>query len=460
MITTRAWSPLSRILSLSLVVCIGIVLFHMLYLQPFFGYMDDAELIQESIRTRNSGFWTEFWPLMRADYRWGMIRPLYPFMVAFLYGNAGDQPAVLFLLNFVFALFAITASAYAWTRAFASKLLSVPSQEQSRVLFMVALLFSMAWPWTHDLFLHPSLQEKLVLTAGAANLLWFSKPREKLKNRWYFLITALILLLGFGSKVQFAYFMPALLVLMLNHWSQNKLQWYKIAYVMVLFLIWLGATKLVAAQGIYTAQFSYNNSWSSLLSGKPIILLIIGLIWLAYVFRKFASAPLAARLLAGAPAWSLLVYIAILLPRGIGGYLLSPLGAILGFMLGFWTLQGRDFTKYGAVAILSMAALSISIYRSTLFFGKLADIRTLVYSQELLDIARKGGHITMCTEGASNLSYYAKRYRNIDLSASSTLADDPSKQYFIADSKLCVIDQPKTEILWTSPHRQGITIFR
>lgn len=456
----RSWPSISRILSLALIVCIGIVLFHLLYLQPFFGYMDDAELIQQSIQTRTLGFWPEFWPLMRADYRWGMIRPLYPFMVATLYGNAGDQPSVLFLLNFVFALFAIIASAYAWTRAFAPKLLSAPSQEQSRIVFLVTILFSMAWPWTHDLFLHPSLQEKLVMTAGAANLLWFSKAHEKLKHPWYFLATTLILLLGFGSKVQFAYFMPTLLVLMLDHWSQNKLQWYKIAYVIALFLIWLGATKLIAAQGIYTAHFNYDNSWIDLWSGKPLLLLTIGLIWLAYVFSKFARFPLIVRLLAGAPAWSLLFYIGIMLPRGIGGYLLSPLGAILGFMLGFWMLQGRDFIKYGAVALLSLAAMSLSFYRSSVFFGKLADVRTLLYSQELVDIAQKGGHITMCLEGASNLSYYARRYRGIDLSASSALAEDPSKQYFIADSKLCVIDQPKTEVLWTSPHRHGIIIFR
>lgn len=457
---TRNWPPLSRILLLALTVCIGVVLFYMLSLQPFFGYMDDAELIQQSIHTHSAGFWSEFWPLMRADYRWGMIRPLYPFMVAFLYGNAGDQPSVLFLLNFLLAMFAIIASAYAWTHAFAPKILVAPSQEQNRVLFLLAILFSMAWPWTHDLFLHPSLQEKLVLIAGAANLLWFSEAHENIKTPWYFLFTAIILLFGFGSKIQFAYFMPALLALMFYHWSQRKLQWHKIAYVVALFLIWLGATKLIAAQGIYTAQFNYDNSWVNLWFGKPLILLTIGLIWIIYVFRNFSNSPLAVRLLAGAPAWSLLLYIAVVIPRGIGGYLLSPLGAILGIMLGFWLIQRQDATKYGVVALLSLMAIGISIYRSSVFFGKLADVRILVYSQELAGIAQKGGHVTMCIEGASNLVYYAKRYRGIDLSASSALAEDPSNQYFIMDSKLCVIDQPRNQILWTSPHRQSITIFR
>lgn len=189
---------LERRLSLLAGLSAATVLGGLVWQRPFFGLMDDHRFLKYAAIFHDSGFWPNAWEYFKSDLAWGMFRPTLPFMLYGLYWTTGETPLVLFTLNFFLSFAALLglAGALEAVMRHRSRILDGCSREQ---VVAATLLGALLFPWTHDLFLHPSLQEKVVMLAGALNLYWFGIRAERTTGMRFFATAAALLSVGSSS---------------------------------------------------------------------------------------------------------------------------------------------------------------------------------------------------------------------------------------------------------------------
>ncbi len=440
-----------------------LVLVEILRLRPFFGLMDDAGLMQLALTIRQNGLLHTTLDYARGDLAWGMFRPFYPAMTWLLYGTAGDRPLVLFVLNYFLAAACLLALGFAFFAAYQARLARpwrAPLERGSLVaLYFLAVL---AFPWTHDLFLHPSLQEKLVLVAGAGALVWFARGGERLHPFPRLALSAVILAAGFSTKAQFIIFVPVILALVVNRAAAGRLPRAEAAAIFALSIAFALALKWIAANGSYTGKFGATHSLHHL--KKPVVTALIGcaLISMAMSWRMLEKRTLWAWLVGSLPALMIFSYLAIFLQWGIEGYLLSSIGsavAMTAALLGT-CMRGKWNAIYSAALVL--ASLGISAYRSEAFFSRLGDIGRIVSSPEIERIASERAQVYMnCEEGAGAMQFYVKHFRGLDVRILPAPKEGmPPGSYLIGDTKLCPAQGGGRRLVLAGRRAGGFCIFR
>ncbi|MGZ3698277.1 MAG: hypothetical protein ACXWP5_09090, partial [Bdellovibrionota bacterium] len=299
-----------RLLTLAPIAVCAVIWGLMLWKQPFFGLMDDHKFLRLTKDYFDHGVLAGWWDFFRKDLDWGMFRPTLPVMFSVLYGIAGDHPMVLFTLNFLFSLASLLVFGTVLLRVMKPRI-RLLVQVSLREALSIYLLGVLLVPWTHDLFLHPSLQEKLVLLAGALSLLWFGEKAGKASGARFFLISFLVLFLGFSTKAQFAMFLPAIVLFLAEAASEKKGSWARPVFVIVASLIALAALRWLATFSGYTQRFGAGNLLHTFLSGKFLVLLAAAALGLVLGYRYANSRAFWHQITTLTPAWLILGYLAI-----------------------------------------------------------------------------------------------------------------------------------------------------
>ena len=155
--------------------------------------------------------------------------------------NAGaESPTALYVVNWAATGAVLAFAGFAIARAF-----RVPRDRLATFLAVYgAAVF--VYPWTLDLFAFASYQEKWVVLAAALGVLWFAEPRERLPAWQWYAVSAAVIGLGAMTKAQFVVFLPAFLLLVLDHRREGRASWSRIAAVTAMGLVAALALRAVA----------------------------------------------------------------------------------------------------------------------------------------------------------------------------------------------------------------------
>ena len=145
------------------------------------------------------------------------------------------------------------------------------------------------YPWTLDLFAFPSYQEKWVVLAAAIGLLWFAEPHERLPAWQWYAVSAAVIGLGSMTKAQFVVFLPAFLLLVLDHRREGRAGWSRVAAVTAMGVAAALALRAVAWQGDYTEGFGLSNVPDQLGSRYLWLVAAFALAWTVYALVRRES---------------------------------------------------------------------------------------------------------------------------------------------------------------------------
>ena len=348
-----------------------VILVSILYWQPFYGPMDDHAHVTNVVpKIMQGGFLPFFEEFVRNDFGWGMFRPTYAVMIGLLYAPAVllDAPWLLFFLNAVFSFSILFFSAKVFGRIL-------------KVSYWKILVIEGAFFYGHDLFQHPSLQEKLVHLFGLLLLAEVDR-----RDRARFALVGLWSFLGFSAKASFVIYIGMAGWLLLFHdlsvpgiSTLARRLWKKLPLFIafglgVLFLAW------VARHGVYT---SGRYSWQKIL---PNLLSLDGVMFVVPVIAAVALALFRARKPENAielgeltAAVGTAAFLLLFLPWGIKGYLHTMAAPIFCALLA-WLLDRILSTKLQQLMciVFCISAVLVTTYRSTVNFSRLHDLGQVV----------------------------------------------------------------------------------
>ncbi|MBK9292991.1 MAG: hypothetical protein IPM57_00845 [Oligoflexia bacterium] len=366
---------------------VGIILFQILRIKPFFGLMDDAvNMFQILPGIKLHGLLSYSLEYLKNDLAWGMIRPFYPLQVAILY-QVGHLfgPTSYYLFNAIIVFLVLFFSAHVY-----SKILNL----NRYIIILAALCF----PYTYDLFQHPSLQEKFVLFFGALLLFYLNKISEaKVKD---FALVTLICILGYLTKGSFAIYFPmALLLLIIKEKFKIKHNVVFLFYFVLLNTTCIFLIKKIASHGSYTSSYSFNKFFVNMQQPYFVMLFLVLLFGFLLIFNKIRKNKdyLQTLSLVG-----LVGFIFLFLPWSLAGYILSLSGLFVGLII------CQILTMYKSKVLLVFVCLFsilLSILRTEDMFSRLADIKSILNKTNYEKIYMP------CLEGANSLRIYFEGFK-------------------------------------------------
>ena len=395
------------------------------WIKPYFGLMDDARNLFSIVPKINaggfSGFVQEF---MRADFNWGMFRPLYPAMVYILYSfGVSLGPVPFFMLNAVLVFFVLYLSALSF-----EKWLGI-----GRWSLLMAM---MAFPYTYDLFQHPSLQEKLITLFGSLALLAIPKDSKmKIKD---FVVILIMTGLGFASKTSFLIYAPVIFLALLSRTNWQSLRSKIIlAGTSVWMAAWVFFLGKVAAHGQYTREgYSLTHILPNLQRGG--ILAVVGSLIFFIILRipRFSFRTFRNECQNWMPISGLAAFLTLFMPWTIAGYLLSLVSPFLAATVlqisGGLPKRIQPFVT-GALAFFAVFLLYSRPY---LMFHRLHDIGNLIGSSPSLQAQGIKNIVVPCMEGRDSIQSYLKNHAEFNLQMQSDGLNWRDTVVF-ADQKMC-----------------------
>jgi hypothetical protein len=191
-------------------------------------------------------------------------------------------------------------------------------------LFLFIFLFTLAQPWTRLLFSLPALQEKFVILAGAlciSLVLSNFYCKRSIIFRW--LLISIFLLIGCFSREQFILFFPAILASAIVS-AKKESGGFRFAALGILpvmlglvFLIWY-----LGQGSSYKEHFGLQGFLQTINKSKSIwLFLSILLSSFCVVILQSSNSSWALKLARLFPSISVLGFLAMMAPWGLGGYL-------------------------------------------------------------------------------------------------------------------------------------------
>ncbi len=425
----------------------------LLALPPFYGFMDDLTNLQTAKDMTERGALNYLKDWLPYDYAAsGRIRPFLPFMAWGIYTPALGSPLGLHLWNGFLTLGTLGLLALGFARLW--RLVYGEKEDISAIFFALMLLF----PWTHLVVILPAMQEKMILLAAALTLLAFTSPAVISWPVWI-RMPSLIFLLACGTFVreQYILFYPAFFA---ASWCQDKkpFRWETWLYFcamlgLIVLVWWLGrGNPYKSRYGLEAAFVTLQNSRS--------LWLFLALALTSFVCL-FSKKDFLARTF---PATSLLGFLLLMIPWGLGGYLNSiaaPLfaAAVLAIFSGF--LKRKPFIVFAAGLLLFTGEiiLDASVKR---------DLRLALESQELKVLAQTHTLYAPCDEGSGYIKRYAKEYfgYELDVKVPPALADLRAQHsgptyWFVGKHLSCwpgsfdpeaLVKSGEAKVLWQGSH--------
>jgi hypothetical protein len=238
----------SRILTYSPVLLAFNIFFSLIYFKPYYGPMDDGRYLKlaKSVNDLPDFVKVVYEVGLVQDINDGFIRFTHIALVLPLY--LFETPETLFIFNSIFVLL---------TACFLIKEITIILCKEFRVDFFVLSFISfLIWPWTFDLFIYPSLQEKSVLLLLFLNLRFIRYQEQKNNPKlWDFIISFTLLFFAFGTKIHFVALIPGLILYINKSFVTTKMKLYRIFYTIscsILSFILI----FIAMKGNYTSSHS------------------------------------------------------------------------------------------------------------------------------------------------------------------------------------------------------------
>ena len=394
----------AHFLRTAVMLLFALILAQIVYWQPFFGVMDDAGYLSGMLPAmRQSGLWAAMLEWGGAGAAsWGFFRPVHPLMVWMLY-SVGEAygPVVFYLFNAVIVSLALYLNATIFAR--------ICGLDRWQILLGI-----LAFPYTIDLFMHPSLQEKPVLIFGA--LLLFAV--FNLRTSFAMQIAAITLwaVFGIASKPQFLIYLGMAALALVT--SERLASWRGRWTLLYLVVLCVAAAALVAAFGMRGGYTSGGYSTANAITNAKTV---FGMFYLAMIavggvrlFLPAWRAKSASNLL---PLAGIIAFTVMLLPWMLfHGYILSvsaPLVAVLALQI---VPRPLRLSSVGLVALVVLAA-GMSTYRTASIFSKLGDIRYLVNHGREFSAAGITAVAVPCMEGSAAINWYLSVFGGAQLSA-------------------------------------------
>ncbi|MFH1811768.1 MAG: hypothetical protein ABIJ09_23720 [Pseudomonadota bacterium] len=401
---------LTAVAELAILACLALWLGLAMVHPPFWGLMDDhLNLYVLCPEISDQGFAHFYLEYVRRDIvGWGMMRLIYPLQVFLFYCHG--SPWLAAASNLVLVIASTWLFFWSLARAVGNSSESFRSLDARRAAAL-GTLSCVAFFWYHDFFLHVSLQEKTVLLWIAVVVaVLFSKRGQSLRPLPFSLLSGGLLLAGLAIKGQFAIALPLLGALQLTRELQRG--GLRSAWRTAVLVLW-GASgtlvvKAVAMRGPYASRFTLEQGWHNLHTPIAILflvpILLVGTVAVRGVLRHRGDARW---LVDGASALSLIAFLVVLAPVGLRGYVLafSAPWLVLPWLL--W-LPGRSSRVLWAVTLpTAVLALTVTGYRSARALERGEDLRHIVASPQLAELARRGEPLRVpCVEGSAAIRRY------------------------------------------------------
>ena len=403
----QRWSRFSnhpRFSRTVVILLFALIFAQIVFWQPFYGVMDDAGYLTGMLPAmRQTGLWAAMQEWGGAGAAsWGFFRPVHPVMVWLIY-SVGEAygPVIFYLFNAALVVLALYLNAVIFAR--------ICGLDRWQILLGI-----LAFPYTIDLFMHPSLQEKPVLIFGAFLLFAAFNPRASFVMQ----IAAITLwgVLGISSKPQFLIYLGmAALVFVSRERLASARGRLMLVYVIVLCI---AAAALVAGFGMRGGYTSGGYSTANAITNAKSVFGVFYLLLIAAGIVKLVvpawSAKVASTLL---PLAGTIAFTAMLLPWMLfHGYILSvsaPLVAALALQI---VPRQLRFSSVGSV-VLAVLAVGMSTYRTASIFSKLGDIRYLVTHGSEFEAVGISEIAVPCMEGSGAINSYLAVFGGTKLSA-------------------------------------------
>lgn len=382
----------------------ALIFVQIVFWQPFYGVMDDAGYLTGMLPAmRQTGLWAavQEWGGAGAA-SWGFFRPVHPVMVWLIY-SVGEAygPVVFYLFNAAIVVLALYLNASIFGE--------ICGLDRWQIL-----LCTLAFPYTIDLFMHPSLQEKPVLIFGALLLFAAFNPRSSFFRQ----IAALTLwgVLGISSKPQFLIYLGMAALVFVSR-ERLALRRGRLTLLYIIMLC-IASAVLVAGFGMrggYTSGgYSTDNAITNAKSIFGLFYLMIISMGIVNLVVPAWHAKAADSLL---PLAGTILFTAMLLPWMLfHGYILSvsaPLVAALALQI----VPRQVRFSSGGLVMLAVFAAGMSTYRTASIFSKLGDIRYLVTHGSEYEAAGITEIAVPCMEGSGAINAYLAVFGGTKLSA-------------------------------------------
>jgi hypothetical protein len=437
------------------------VLVAILVLEPYYGVVDDAILLGYA-GVAAVDFPGEWWDRVSSDVSgWGMVRPFYWALAYGEYNAGAESPTALYIVNWAATGAVLAFAGFAAARAF-----RVP-RERYGIFLGVYGAAVFVYPWTLDLFAFASYQEKWVVLAAALGLLWFAEPREHLPAWQWYAVSALVIGLGAMTKAQFVVFLPAFVVLVLDHRREGRSSWTRVAAVTALGAAAALTLRAVAWQGDYTEGFGLGNVPDQLGSRYLWLVTAFALAWTVYALAR-REAPL--RDLIPTAVFLAFVFVFAQWP---GGFLWTLLGFVAAgaFALAVSRLRSQTLAATALVASLVWACTWI-VVRTDELYSSLTSIGEFARSAPARSLAAAGTPVYIsCEEGSAAIAAYVRREQGLALSvrprdavpwsSAKGLEPPPGFRYALVDARLCpaAIDGAEWQAVWRPSREGGFVLY-
>ena len=434
-------------------------------LDPYYGPMDDANLLGMAHWIWSPDYWATWWSAMQNDVTtWGMIRPFYWALAELQYQLGHSQPIVLFAVNWAVTTAVLVFAGVAMTRVFV-----VPVGR--RPLFMAAYAAAaIGFPWTLDLYAFPSLQEKWVILAAAIGFWWFSRPRERFSAPGWYAISLLVIVAGSLTKAQFVVFLPAFALLTLDTTRERKASPSRLLFVIAVSVIVAAALRIVATYGSYTTSYGLQNVSTQLHSKYLWLLVALGAVWSVYAIRVHRSA--GSRIREFVPIAVLVTFIGVFLQWN--SFLFSVISFVAAASLALVVSRiDRRGLALAAVGVAVVCSLGWSWARAGELFGSLSSIGQFTRSAEIRQLAEEGRRVYVsCSEGSHAFARYAQREAGVTVrfdpgsgpawSVAKGTAPPPGFTWAFVDDHMCpaVVDSSTWTAVWRPSRAGGFTLYQ
>ena len=445
-----------------------LIIAQIIFYQPFYGLMDDASHLQQTLAAGDDGLVDSALSLIRIKLvSQGRFQPMFAVMVAVLYQiGLLFGPIPLFVVNALFVFTVLYLNAHVL-----EQILGIDKWK--------LLLFALAFPYTYDLLQHPSLQEKLVMLFGA--LLLMASVQENIDRRRKALIITLWTILGSFSKEQSVIYLAAAFVALISVSDlRNKKDRLFLGYVALLDLVTVLVTVYLISTGDYHTggAYSVRNAAENISSPVGFFFLGISIIGAILYLRPRYWRDEFEQLI---PLIGVISFTVMLLPwRAFGGYLLSVVVLFLAALLvqllnrvtesvGRVRAMAAFATRQYWVAGLAIAAVGMTWYRPYTMFVRLNDISKVVSMASLLESQGIKEIEMPCEEGSLSMAYFLEHYGGTSIAVRQLLGDSQvNGKVILHDSKMCgplSMESAQTqmcrlEYLYQSPLHGGYTLVR
>lgn len=410
-------------------------------LKPWYGLMDDGTLANgcRALDQKSVLDITKQW--IQGDKDWGMFRPFYPLMSLSLYCPTFGHPEWLFAINAVLVFAILLLLGF-----FVFKCTAI--QNTSRLEFTgLFVLFSLCIYRTHDLFLHPSLQEKLVLLGAA---LGFFAVKIEIKKPWgdavEGVIFTLVLVIGLSTKAHYMAFIPALFLIKFSQIQKTSFRdWvFKIGLPLLAAGVMAWEIHELAKSGSYTARYRLENVLMNLRKPTALKLFAVAavLAWIELRWYK-KSKNLTALLLGFFPTIGIVSWIAIFSPWALDdGYTIACVAPFIAAGVIVWLSRVSINLRKKIILVSCFACLFLTIYRGYRGLGRYSDLRKILFSQKMIEISDQKNALLIvpCYEGAALIKIYLERdvHHPVDiLQENPPSSIEGRKKYALFDSALC-----------------------